>query len=435
MRSVVSLALGLCCPCLEYAALGGEESESERVLSRGGGGEASARAPARVLEASPGPASGDSYHTFAPSSATSYTSSHEDGSESSEGEEEFLAKYEQREVIGVGSSSKVFRCVRRSDGREFAVKVVNFSALSQHYPDKALRRLTREAASLRVLDHEGIVRMEDSFAGDGKMYIVEELLQGGELYDRIAERKGLPEREARVVFAQVARALLHMHRNKVMHRDIKPENVLLVDKQSLRVKLIDFGFSKAVRGAHSGSFLGTGGFLAPELRLPGGAEGAAKQRYTNAVDVWALGCLLFVMVSGRMPFDDSLYQRPAREVTVRFVPDRVWARVSRPAKKLIRGMLEADPGRRLNMEEVVGDPWVALADAPQPQRRGPSVMSGLSLSISPPRSEPSSEDAASSGDDKAFRGLGLPAKRVAEAEIGRVTLLERDVLVLPPQGS
>jgi serine/threonine protein kinase len=435
MRRLVSRALGLCCPCLERAALLGEEAESERVLGRGpvNGGHA-AGVPARVLGGSPGPASGESYHTFAPDSAISRTSSLDEGSESSDGEEEFLAKYEQREVIGVGSSSKVFRCVRRSDGREFAVKVVNFSALSQHYPDKALRRLTRETASLRALDHEGIVRMEESFAGDGKMFIVEELLKGGELYDRIAERKGLPEREACVVFAQIARALLHMHRHKVMHRDIKPENVLLVEKQSLRVKLIDFGFSKAVRGAHSGSFLGTGGFLAPELRLPGGAESAAKPRYTNAVDVWALGCLLFVMISGRMPFDDSLYQRPAREITVRFVPDRIWARVSRPAKKLIRGMLEADPAQRLNMEEIVRDPWVALAEPPQPQRRGPSVMSGHSLSASPPRSEPSSEDAASSGDDKTDRGLGLHAKRVAEAAIGRAPVL-RDVPLLPPQGS
>lgn len=293
--------------------------------------------------------------------------------------ESFARSYEVKEVIGTGSSSKCYKCTRRRDGKDFAVKVIDFGSLSLQYPKRALKRLYREVQSLQILEHENIVHMEEFFANGDSLFIVEEYLRGGELYDQILERQGLSEDAARTIFYQVAGAISYMHGRNIMHRDIKPENVLLTNFMTMQVKLIDFGFSKAMKGSHASSFLGTGGFLAPELRLSASADSGVNPLYTKSVDVWALGCLLYVMIAARMPFDDTLYERPRSDFQLKFRPERKWRHISRECKHLLAGMLQAEPLRRLTAREVLQHPWLRLEHQKLKARRRSS--GALSASI------------------------------------------------------
>ncbi|GBG32510.1 Protein kinase, putative [Hondaea fermentalgiana] len=273
--------------------------------------------------------------------------------------EVFASRYEVHEIIGHGSSSKCYHCTRRSDGRDFAVKVIDFGSLSLQYPKRALKRLYREVQSLQLLDHDNIVHMEEFYACGDSLLIVEEYLRGGELYDHILENQGLEENEARFIFYQIASAIDHMHARNIMHRDIKPENILLTHQLSNHVKLIDFGFSKTMKGSHASSFLGTGGFLAPELRLKEEATAhESNPLYTKSVDIWALGCLLYVMIAARMPFDDTLYHRPRSEFKLRFLPERKWRHISRECKSLLVQMLQPEPLRRSTSRDVIQHAWL-----------------------------------------------------------------------------
>jgi len=272
---------------------------------------------------------------------------------------EFQMRYKILELVGCGSSSKCYKCERKEDKKQFIVKIINFALLSLQYPDRVLQQLTREVSSLKKLKHANIVRLEEYFFCGEKLYIVEECLSGGELYSKVLQMQGIPENAAQEIFSQLALAVKYMHRANIVHRDIKPENILFVDQKSLKVKLIDFGFSRSMKGSFANSFLGTGGFLAPEIRLE--VHGSESPLYTKAVDIWALGCVLYVMISACMPFDDSLYQRPKSDFELRFQPQKRWVSVSLELKDLLKRMLHPEPLRRYNASEVVQHAWVQQA--------------------------------------------------------------------------
>mmetsp|Transcript_42455 Transcript_42455/g.68281 ORF Transcript_42455/g.68281 Transcript_42455/m.68281 type:complete len:358 (+) Transcript_42455:3660-4733(+) len=237
-------------------------------------------------------------------------------------------------------------------------KIINFPSLVMQYPKNSLRRLYREVRSLETLNHPHIVHMEEYFSTKDNLYIVEERMYGGELYDKIIKNQGLREDHAKIIFFQLASALEYMHARNVIHRDIKPENVMFVDNDSCDVKLIDFGFSRTMNGGHASSFLGTGGFLAPELRLKSARNHDSMPIYSKSVDVWALGCLLYVMVAGRMPFEDTLYYRPKTSYVLHFRPARKWAHTSVELRDLISKMLAFEPLARFSMLQVLCHPWL-----------------------------------------------------------------------------
>lgn len=123
-------------------------------------------------------------------------------------------------------------------------------------------------------------------------------MQGGELFDYVVERGTLSEEEASVFVRQITSAIAHMHSQHVIHRDLKPENLLLTHKApDSQVKIIDFGLAKVMEENVARSFLGTRGYLAPEM--------LQRNSYDKAVDIWALGVIVFVLLCGCLPFDDD----------------------------------------------------------------------------------------------------------------------------------
>ncbi|CAL1269623.1 unnamed protein product [Larinioides sclopetarius] len=163
--------------------------------------------------------------------------------------------------------------------------------------DLAEKFLTREIEILRKVQHQNIVHVYRIFDYPRRVYIFMEFIERGNLYDFLKERLRLSESEARYFFRQVVSAVKYLHYLDIAHRDIKCENIMLTNKAE--IKLIDFGFCKRIGRFDelSCTFCGSTAYAAPEV-----LQGIPYDPFL--FDIWSLGCVLYVMVTGMMPFDD-----------------------------------------------------------------------------------------------------------------------------------
>jgi len=258
--------------------------------------------------------------------------------------------YDILEEIGTGSYSVCKRCLHKATRSEYAVKII----------DKSKRDCQEEVEILfRYGGHSNIVSLRDIYEDERYVYLVMELMRGGELLDRILRQKNFSEREASITMFTVTSAVQYLHKNGVVHRDLKPSNILYASAEANpdSLRICDFGFSKQLR-AENGLLMTpcyTANFVAPEV--------LKKQGYDAACDVWSLGVLLYTMLAGHTPFatgpNDSadVILHRIGEASYDLVSGN-WSRVSTLAKDLVRKMLDLDPGKRLTAAQVNNHPWI-----------------------------------------------------------------------------
>jgi len=275
--------------------------------------------------------------------------------------------YEVGDELGSGTDSRVFACWHCQTGEQFAVKVVNLQRMRLMGDLEAhVSRLDREVRILRQLRHPRIVNLQGFHRTDDSYFLVMERVKGGELFNRIVLNKSLTEVEARHVFHQLLEGVGYMHSKSIIHRDLKPENILIVDSRPadhnaaevlLDVKIADFGLSKII---HDGASLaktcvGTPQYWAPEV-LNTQRDGGT---YDQAVDLWGLGAVLFVMLCGRYPFDGKRVPLDEQIRTAAFnMGSAKWRSSSESAKNLICGLLKVDASKRLHLDDCLCHPWV-----------------------------------------------------------------------------
>lgn len=267
----------------------------------------------------------------------------------------FNIKYELREEIGVGSTSKCYRCIRKSDRKEFACKVIDKQQVEVKFTG-LLEQFFLEIKVLQLLNHPNIIHLEEAFEKSDRIYMVMELMNGGELFDYVVQKGTLSEKEASVIVRKITSAVAHMHALNIIHRDLKPENLLLTTKgEDAEVKLIDFGLAKEISNdSVARSFLGTRGYLAPEILQRG--------TYDKAIDIWALGVIVFVLLCGCLPFDDDSSRIASESAARKKFALRFprWAsNISASAKDLLHNLLEVDPKHRFTAEQALNHPWVS----------------------------------------------------------------------------
>ncbi|XP_060699868.1 testis-specific serine/threonine-protein kinase 1-like [Hemiscyllium ocellatum] len=258
--------------------------------------------------------------------------------------------------LGEGSYAKVKSAYSDRLKTNVAVKIIDRRKAPADFLEKFL---PRELEILALLNHRYIVKTFEIFeTSDGKVYIIMELGVQGDLLEFIKTRGALPEEVSRKMFRQLALAVKHCHELGVVHRDLKCENLLL-DKD-FNIKLSDFGFAKRCstddqgRPLLSKTFCGSAAYAAPEV-----LQGIPYQ--PKVYDVWSLGVILFIMVCGSMPYDDSNIKRMLRiqkEHRVDFPRSKV---VPADCKELIYRMLHPDTSKRLTIEEVLEHPWLFTA--------------------------------------------------------------------------
>ena len=201
-------------------------------------------------------------------------------------------RYELGPVLGEGGMARVYRGVDRQLRRPVAVKVL---AAPFDRDRSFLERFRREARAAAGLSHPNIVAVFDSGSDDGTHFIVTELVEGETLADRLRRDGPMPPEEAVAVAVDIARALAAAHERGLIHRDIKPGNVMVLPDG--RVKVVDFGIARA---AGSDTLTGTGVVLGSTAYLS--PEQAGGQPVDERADLYALGCVLYEMLTGHVPF-------------------------------------------------------------------------------------------------------------------------------------
>jgi len=328
------------------------------------------------------------------------------GSEPTESKRQaFIEKYELKESIGIGSTSACYRCVHIMSGKEFAVKIIDKRKIEAEYRGM-IQQFYNEIDILKALRHPNIIQLEEVIESETKIYIVMELMRGGELFDYIVSRGKLREDEAQQLARKIISAVAYMHEQDIIHRDLKPENLLLTtkDDKSHDLKLIDFGLSKCMHGQDATSFLGTKGYLAPEM--------LQRHTYSKAVDCWAMGIIVFILLCGCLPFDDDTSAIASPLLKSRFqLRFPHWAQnLSEGAKSLLRGLLTTNPRRRLTAAQALNHPWVLGRDAERTKEnylKSPHIMGRLRT----PRTGRAAPDVrarqrANEEDDEMQRGRG-----------------------------
>lgn len=258
------------------------------------------------------------------------------------------------QTIGEGSYSKVYYSEFRKPGHRFperrACKIINRKQSSMDYS----HFLTREIKTMVALSHPNIVSVYSVFQFGPYVCIFMDYCQCGDLLQRIQAQGKLTESKSRLFFRQLASAVNYMHSRGFCHRDIKCENVLL--SSATHVKLSDFTFAKkcACEKASqqlSATFCGSAAYAAPEI-LKG--INYDPKRY----DMWSLGCVLFIMVTGTMPFDESNIRETIerQERKLYFYPEGV--KPNPTIIELIDGLMEPDVKVRANIKQVLDSPWL-----------------------------------------------------------------------------
>lgn len=271
--------------------------------------------------------------------------------------------YDLGEVLGYGTFGHVVSAVHKTSRERRAIKLLPISKLSTR---KSLKKLLTEVEILRSLDHPNIVRLYEFFLDEKYLYIVMELCAGGELLDEILRRNSFHESLAATYMKQLLSAVSYCHSMHVVHRDLKPENLLLSDKTpDATLKVIDFGTSVLLDSEQKlRRKQGTVHYLAPEV-----LTGA----YTQLCDVWSCGVILYVLLSGKMPFAGSDLEAAEAIVAGHFdFTGPEWDNISMDAKSLITRMLATNQFARISAEIALNDHWIQHQSSNQ-LRRGRTI--------------------------------------------------------------
>ncbi|XP_065888605.1 calcium/calmodulin-dependent protein kinase type II delta chain-like isoform X2 [Dysidea avara] len=283
----------------------------------------------------------------------------------------FSEAYELKEELGRGAFSIVKRCVRLHDGVHLAAKIVNIQKLSS----RERQKLEREARICKLLKHPNIVYLHEVLIDNGFHYMIFDLVTGGELFDEVVAREFYSEKDASRCMQEVLNSIQFCHHNCIVHRDLKPENLLLSSKSKDAVtKLADFGLAVELNDPNQVEwfgYAGTPGYLSPEV--------VNKEKYGKAIDMWACGVILYILLVGYPPFwhDDQkkLYQQIK---TAKYdFPSPEWDTVSQDAKNLIKIMLELDPSQRITAEDALRHPWITKRESLVPGFHRQNTINGI----------------------------------------------------------
>ncbi|EDO42276.1 predicted protein [Nematostella vectensis] len=254
--------------------------------------------------------------------------------------------YDIGKELGRGASSVVKLCRQKGTNKEFAVKIMKKTV------DKKI--IQTETGILFRINHPNIIHMKELFETHTHLFMVLELVTGGELFDRVVEKGYYCEKDAADAIKMILEAVGHLHKNDIVHRDLKPENLLYAnEREDSPLKIADFGLSKILpQEVMTSTVCGTPGYCAPEV-LKG-------ESYDTGVDMWAIGVIAYILLCGFEPFYDETDQQMFQRI-LKCDYDFVspwWDDVSSGAKDLVKRLITGDKNKRLTAKQALDHPWV-----------------------------------------------------------------------------
>ncbi|KAK0605535.1 hypothetical protein LWI29_027855 [Acer saccharum] len=244
-----------------------------------------------------------------------------------------VGKYEVGRTIGEGTFAKVKFARNSETGDPVALKILDKEKVLKH---KMAEQIKREIATMKLIKHPNVVQLYEVMGSKTKIFIVLEFVTGGELFDKIVNHGRMREDEARRYFQQLINTVDYCHSRGVYHRDLKPENLLLDTYGNLK----DDGLLHTT--------CGTPNYVAPEVLNDRGYDGATA-------DLWSCGVILFVLLAGYLPFDDSNLMNLYKKISAAEFTCPPW--ISFDAMKLIARILDPNPMTRITIPEILEDVW------------------------------------------------------------------------------
>ncbi|XP_048650122.1 myosin light chain kinase, smooth muscle isoform X7 [Marmota marmota marmota] len=256
--------------------------------------------------------------------------------------------YDIEERLGSGKFGQVFRLVEKKTGKIWAGKF--FKA----YSAKEKENIRQEISIMNCLHHPKLVQCVDAFEEKANIVMVLEIVSGGELFERIIDEDfELTERECIKYMRQISEGVEYIHKQGIVHLDLKPENIMCVNKTGTKIKLIDFGLARRLENAGSLKVLfGTPEFVAPEV--------INYEPIGYATDMWSIGVICYILVSGLSPFmgdNDNETLANVTSATWDF-DDEAFDEISDDAKDFISNLLKKDMKNRLDCTQCLQHPWL-----------------------------------------------------------------------------
>ena len=263
--------------------------------------------------------------------------------------------YIKTKMLGSGAFGEVWLVHHKDLDRDFAMKMIK----KRKNKSNDEREILNEIEILKKLDHPKILKVIDFYSTLKKYYIITEYCPEGELFNEIIKIGKFDEGQSAFIINQILKAIVYCHKMNIIHRDIKPENIMITNREKngcLQVKLIDFGTAKIFEKGHQeNKYVGSSYYMAPEI---------IKRNYDEKCDLWSIGVILYILLTGRPPFDGNDDEEILENVK-KGVYDK-WAYpfplLSAHAKDLINKLLQYDPKKRLNAEQALDHPWFKTAE-------------------------------------------------------------------------
>jgi len=264
-------------------------------------------------------------------------------------DEKVTKKYDILGLLGSGAFSDVHTCREKQTGKEYAVKCIKRKDIEGR--EEALES---EISIHRKIKHPNVIELVQTFDNKDALYLIMELVTGGELFDRIVERGNYTEKDASGLLEQVLKGVAYLHSLNIVHRDLKPENLLFFDSSpESRLMITDFGLARNTNDGPITNACGTPGYIAPEV--------LTLKPYGKPVDCWAIGVIVYILLCGYPPFYDDddmqLYQDILRAEYEFDSP--YWDDISDAAKDFVRNLMKKDFDVRYTCEQALKDPWIS----------------------------------------------------------------------------
>lgn len=330
--------------------------------------------------------------------------------------------YKLRTQLGSGNFATVKLGMHLLTNEKVAVKIIDKTKLD----DQARRLLSREITCMECLQHRNLVRLFEVIDTFPRLYLVMECAAAGDLQARIASKGAYTEEQARLIFAQLVAAISHMHERGVIHRDLKSENIFFHSETEIKVG--DFGFSTETTGRLLDTFCGSPPYAAPEL--------FSEECYKGPlVDVWAMGIILYLMLSARMPFHaDNVSLLKQKILAGKFEP--LSART--PAcQELLAKILTKEPEQRYTVNDITSSSWLQAGSTDQAVISGPDEGGSPAVAVSLKPEECVDQEVLND-----LEGIGVPTAdtqafigepRSAVAGVYRILLHRKHTAALSPQ--
>ena len=259
--------------------------------------------------------------------------------------------YDIKDTLGSGKFATVKLGINKQTQEKVAIKTMSKYDMSPF----DLEQVQTEIEILKIANHPHIIRLYDVFENLYYIYIIMEYCEGGDLFSYLERRDfKIPEKTAAVIIEQLATAIYYLHEYGIVHRDIKPENILMVnDSDKPDIKLVDFGLGKILApNEMCHEAFGTLSYVAPEV--------LQDKKYNKSVDLWSLGVITYLLLSGFLPFDGDSPKdivKQTIEAPVPF-PETIWNNISTDAKCFVENLLNKDPDKRMDIKKVLDHRWL-----------------------------------------------------------------------------